>query len=240
MQDKLKNFSPVYVINLSERKDRKNYIKKHFKKYKVLNYKFIAAIDGRNDRKEIDKLLHEDSFTDDLRNPEIAVIMSHLKAINYWLNNSDSEYAIFCEDDVDLSTSDLWDFTWEDFIKRVPGKYDVIQMNITNPRQIPLHERRRYKEYSAGCYLITRKHAKRLIKKHIIDGKYKISGNRKEIVADELIYNAEFVYSVGLFTYKNEESNINPDKINGSHQRSINEVKGYWEKNRSIPIGRKI
>ena len=82
MQDKLKNFSPVYVINLSERKDRKNYIKKHFKKYKVLNYKFIAAIDGRNDRKEIDKLLHEDSFTDDLRNPEIAVIMSHLKAIN--------------------------------------------------------------------------------------------------------------------------------------------------------------
>lgn len=238
MKNKFKNFGPVYVINLNERTDRKKYIKSHFKKYGITDYSFFVAVDGRYDKKEIKKYLHPDSNTSDLRNPEIAVILSHLRAIKYWLDTSDSEYAIFCEDDVDFSTSDFWNFTWDDFIASIKVKYDIIQMSITNPFQIPFHSRRKHKEYSAGCYLITRNYARKLIKKHYIDDKYKVSGTRRDIVADELIYNTRLAYSVGLFTYKNVESNINPEKINGSHKRSIDMTMNYWEKNGNLPLNK--
>lgn len=236
MVDKFDGFGPVYVINLRSRLDRKKYIKDHFKKYKIKNYKFVIAVDGRKSQREIDELIHPESFTDDLRSTEIAVALSHLKAIKSWLETSDSAYAIFCEDDVDLSTSDFWDFTWNDFFKKINVDYDIIQMNITNPKKIYLHPRKKYKEYSAGCYLITRPHAEKLMRKHFVDGKYKIVGERKEIVADELIYNSDKAYSVALFTYKILQSNVNPDKESGSHQRSIEEVTSHWKKHSSIPI----
>lgn len=236
MKHKFYNFGPVYVINLPFKNERSRYITKHFKKYNIKNYEFVEAIDGTKDNKEIAKLLHNRSDTDNLRNTEIAVIISHLKTIKYWLENSNTDYAIICEDDVDLSTSDFWNFTWQDFMNSIDFNFDIIQMSITNPVQIPLHKRVKYKEYSAGCYLITRSYAEKLIKKHFVDNLYKIVGARKNIVADELIYNTSFAYSVGLFSYKNKESNINPDKINGAHQRSINLVMDYWKQNSSIPL----
>ena len=37
------NSIETYCINLKERKNKKNYIKKHFKKFGILNYKFFFA-----------------------------------------------------------------------------------------------------------------------------------------------------------------------------------------------------
>jgi hypothetical protein len=235
IHNKLNGFEPVYVINLSFKKDRHRYIEKHFKKYKIKNYEFIDAVDGTKNNKEILEFLHPKSKIDNLRNTEIAVILSHLKTIRYWVETSSSEYAIICEDDVDLSTSNFWSFTWKEFINNINFKFDIIQMSITNPVEIPIHKRYKYKEYSAGCYLIKRSYAKKLINKYFVDDKYKIVGARKDIVADEIIYESNSSYSVGLFSYKNKESSINPDKINGAHQRSINLVFDYWKKNFKLP-----
>ena len=240
MKNKFNGFGPVYVINLKSRTDRKKYITKHFKKYGVKDYEFIEAVDGTKNRKDIKKYLHPDSDTDDLRDPEIAVIMSHLKTIKYWLENSNSSYAIICEDDVDLSTSDSWNFTFQEFLDAIKFKYDIIQMSITNPIKIEMHKRKRHKEYSAGCYLITRSHAEYLIDKYLVKDMFQIAGGRVNIVADELIYYTRMAYSVGLVTYLNKESNINPDKLNGNHARSIQTTKDYWRQNSAIPVARKI
>jgi GR25 family glycosyltransferase involved in LPS biosynthesis len=231
---KLSNFGPVYVINLLDQVSRSRYIKKHFKEYGVENYHFVSAVNGKNGKQEIDLLLHPDSHTDDLRDPEIAAVLSHLKAIKHWLDTSDTPYAIICEDDVVLDTSKYWDFSWDDFLNSLNFDYDIIQMSITNPTQIPLHHRSSFKEYSAGCYLITRKYAQKLIIRHLIGDRYKIDGKRIVIVADELIYSRDKTYSVGLFTYKADESNINPDKLNGAHTRSINTTMDFWKNNSSI------
>jgi hypothetical protein len=233
-EKKLNNFAPVYVINLLDQVTRSRYIKKHFKEHCITDYNFVSAVNGTKGREEIDNLLHHTSYTDDLRHPEIAAILSHLKAIKHWLDTSDSPYAIICEDDVVLDTVKSWDFTWDDFINSLDFKYDIIQMSITNPVRIPLHKRVRFKEYSAGCYLITREYAQKLIIRHLIGDKYKIEGKRIVIVADELIYDTPNAYSVGLFTYKADESNINPDKLSGAHIRSINTVKEFWKTNKPI------
>ena len=50
---------------------------------------------------------------------EIGCTTSHLKALNHWLNTSDSPYAVIMEDDCNLDTVHFWNFTWKDFIARI-------------------------------------------------------------------------------------------------------------------------
>jgi GR25 family glycosyltransferase involved in LPS biosynthesis len=45
--DKLKNFGPVYLINLKDHVHRLDSAKKQFKKYNITDYTIIEALDGR-------------------------------------------------------------------------------------------------------------------------------------------------------------------------------------------------
>ena len=47
--DKLKNFGPVYYLNLDGQPDRKEYMESQFQYWDVTNYERISAYDGRDD-----------------------------------------------------------------------------------------------------------------------------------------------------------------------------------------------
>jgi GR25 family glycosyltransferase involved in LPS biosynthesis len=225
MIDKLKDFGPVYVINLEKRKDRKGVLLKSFSDFGVTNYHFIDAVDASTE--DLYKKLHQDKLSK-TKYVELACTLSHFKAIQFWLDNSDSEYALIMEDDLSFETVQYWDFCWKDFIKSINFKYSIIQLQIGAMKKIDknLHVRE-YWDQCTGLYLIHRDHAKAFISKHFVDGKYDLPDFA---VADYFLYDNPDTYAIPLFIVNelSYKSDINPE-LTFFQTHSRNQILGYWK-----------
>ena len=227
---KLKGLPPIYYLNLDEQPERKQYMEDQFKYWEIENYTRISAYDGRQD--DLSDII-KGKYPEDMTSGEIGCTTSHLQAIQYWYENSDSPYAIFMEDDVDLQLVRFWNFTWKDFVSKVPYDWDVVQLAIicTGDLHVKLHKRF-VNDFSTACYMITRHHAEKILKFHIRDGKYKLDqGVRPRAVADDLIYNSGNTFSIPLFLYRIElGSSIHPEHIDVFHRASHDGLLQFWEK----------
>lgn len=227
---KLKGLPPIYYLNLDDQPERRQYMEEQFKYWEIENYTRISAYDGRQD--DLSDII-KGKYPEDMTSGEIGCTTSHLKAIQYWYQNSDSPYAIFMEDDVDLQLVRFWNFTWKDFVSKVPYDWDVVQLAIicTGDLHVKLHKRF-VNDFSTACYMITRHHAEKILKFHIRDGKYKLDqGVRPRAVADDLIYNSGNTFSIPLFLYRIElGSSIHPEHIDVFHRASHDGLLEFWEK----------
>ena len=227
---KLKNIGPIYYLNLDGQPERKQYMEDQFKYWEIENYTRISAYDGRDD--DLGDII-KGRYPDNMTSGEIGCTTSHLKAIKYWYETTDSPYAIFMEDDVDLQLVRFWNFTWADFASRIPYDWDVVQLAIicTGDLHVKLHKRF-VNDFSTACYMITRHHAEKLLKFHIRDNKYKLDqGVKPRAVADDLIYNSGNTYSIPLFLYKVElGSSIHPEHIDYYHKANYESLLSYWER----------
>ena len=231
MKNALKDFGPIYVINLKSREDRLTHIKKEFNKHNVKDYTIIEAIDGSTE----DLSLIVDSVDSiPLSKNEIACSISHLKSIKHWLDTSKSEYAIIVEDDLTFETVDNWQWNWKEFLSKIDTYYDMLQLSIINTYKVntSLHYRE-IRDSSAACYVIKRSWAEKLVSKHIINDKFVFTGkDRSRLVADGLVYNGAICLSFPLFTYSIDfDSSINQEHINTFHTKSRNEVLDFWKTN---------
>jgi len=227
---KLKGIGPIYYLNLDGQPERKEYIERQFKYWEIENYERISAYDGReDDLSDIVKGKYPDSMT----SGEIGCTTSHLKAINHWINTSDSPYAIFMEDDVDIDIARFWNFTWKEFASKLPYDWDVVQLSIicTGGLHVRLHKRF-VNDFSTACYMITRHHAEKLLRLHVRGGKYKLdNGIKPRAVADDLIYNSGNTYAIPLFLYQIAlGSSIHPDHVDAFHKASHDVILQFWEK----------
>jgi GR25 family glycosyltransferase involved in LPS biosynthesis len=226
---KLKNIGPIYYLNLDGQPERKQYMEDQFKYWDVENYTRISAYDGRDD--DLSEII-KGKYPDNMTTGEIGCTTSHLKAIKHWYETSDTSYAIIMEDDIDLQTARFWDFTWSDFIAKVPYDYDVIQLAIicTGDLHVKLHKRF-VNDFSTAAYIITRHHAQKLLQHHTRDDKYKLDqGVRPRAVADDLIYNSGNTFSIPLFLYKIElGSSIHEDHVDLFHKSNYTAILNFWE-----------
>lgn len=226
---KLKNIPPIYYLNLDGQPERKQYMEEQFKYWEIENYTRISAYDGRTD--DLSDII-SGRYPDNMSSGEIGCTTSHLKAIKYWIETSDSPYAIFMEDDVDLELVRYWDFTWKDFYSQVPYDWDVIQLAIicTGPLHVKLHKRF-VNDFSTAAYMITRHHAEKLLKYHIRGDKYKLdNGCKPRAVADDLIYNSGNTYSIPLLLYRIQlGSSIHPEHVDIFHKSSHDGLLEFWK-----------
>ena len=226
---KLKNFGPIYYLNLDGQPERREYMEEQFDYWEIENYTRISAYDGRHD--DLSDIL-KGKYPDQMTSGEIGCTTSHLKAIKHWLETSDSPYAIMMEDDCDLSVAKYWDFTWRDFVARAPYAWDVLQLAIisTGDIHVPIHTRF-VNDFSTACYAITRHHAEKLIKLHVRGEKYKLdNGVLPRPVADDLIYNSGCTYATPILLYKLQlGSSIHPDHIDAFHRRSHDGILNFWK-----------
>ena len=95
---KLKDIPHIYWINLDDKTDRRQFMEEQFAYWEVENTR-ISAYDGRDD--DLSDII-TGKYPDNMSSGEIGCVTSHLKAIKYWLESSDAEYAIMMEDDCDL------------------------------------------------------------------------------------------------------------------------------------------
>jgi GR25 family glycosyltransferase involved in LPS biosynthesis len=226
---KLNNFGPIYYINLDDQPERREFMESQFDYWGIKDYTRISAYDGRND--DLSHII-KGKYPENVSTSEIGCLTSHLKAIKYWYENSNSPYAVFMEDDCIIDNARYWNFTWQEFLSRVPYNWDCLQMAIicTGDLHLQIHKHQ-MNEFSTACYAITRRYAKKLIDLHCRDGKYKLDQDiRPRAVADDLIYGAGAVFSVPLFLYNLKlGSTIHEDHVETFHKNSYEGLKAFWE-----------
>ena len=225
---KLKNFGPIYYLNLDGQPERREYMENQFKYWEIDNYERISAYDGRDD--DLSDII-KGRYPEMLTSGEVGCITSHLKAIKHWYETSDSPYAVIMEDDCSLDLVRYWNFTWNDFYANIPYDWDVVQLAIICTGDIHIRIHKRFvNEFSTACYIINRHHAEKLLRLHVRDDKYKLdNGVRPRPVADDLIYNSGNTYSVPMLLYKIDlGSSIHPDHIDAFHKGNYESQFNYW------------
>ena len=227
---KLKGIPPVYVINLDDKPDRWKFMEDQFKYWEVEKYERISAYDGRGDN-DLGEIL-KGKYPDQMTSGEVGCVTSHLKALKKFLNETDEPCALIMEDDCDLGTVLHWGFTWKDFYAKVPYDYDVVQLAIINPASITVQLHKRFvNDFSTACYLITRRHAQKLVDLHCRGDKYKLDqGMKPRAVADDLIYNSGNTFAMPLFLYKiSLGSDIHDIHVDVFHKSSHDGLWNFWQ-----------
>ena len=227
----LKNFGPVYCINLDGQPERWQYMKNQFDYWEVKDYTRISAYDGRED--DLSDII-KGKYPENMSSGEVGCTTSHLKAMKHYLETSDSPYAIMMEDDCSLDLVKFWNFKWSDFYAYFPYDYDVVQLAIicTGDIHVRLHKRF-VNDFSTACYVISRYHAEKLVRLHCRGDKYKLDqGVKPRPVADDLIYNSGNSFAIPLLVYKFElGSSIHPVHVDVYHKQNYEAQVNYWTQN---------
>ena len=226
---KLKNFGPLYYLNLDGQPERRQYMEDQFKYWEIKDYTRISAYDGRDD--DLSDII-KGTYPPMMSSGEIGCTTSHLKALKHYLETSDSPYAVIMEDDCSLDLVRFWNFTWTDFYAHFPYDWDVVQIAIicTGDIHVKLHKRF-VNDFSTACYVINRYHAEKLVRLHCRGEKYKLDqGMKPRPVADDLIYNSGNTFSIPLLLYKTElGSSIHPVHVDVFHKGNYTAQSEYWK-----------
>ena len=225
---KLRNFGPIYYLNLDGQPERKEYMESQFKYWDIENYTRISAYDGRED--DLGDIVYG-RYPENITSGELGCITSHLKAIKHWMETSDSPYAVIMEDDCMLDIAKYWNFTWTDFYSKLPYDWDVVQLAIISTGDVHVSLHKRFvNDFSTACYIINRHHAEKLLRHHVRGEKYRLdNGVKPRPVADDLIYNSGNTYSIPILLYKIElGSTIHPEHIDAFHKGNHNGIYNFW------------
>lgn len=242
MKNKLTNFPPVYYISLSDSIDRQQSFENQFLLNGIENVKMIEAYDGRKINYCIENDTVDGVHFHQMDSGAIAAAISHLKAIEEWYNSSDSEYAIFFEDDMTIQSADDWNFTWEDFVSSLPKNWKAIQLSLIKEHGIEDNDmklnQREWWNWSAGSYLIRRNYAKELIEHFYQENKYHLKIKDYDVIpcVEHCLFSLANVdvYTIPLF-YENTNfvstfyQHFIEQTHKGSQIDSSNYVKYWWK-----------
>ena len=239
---KLKNFPEIYWLSLPNSKERQEYMYRQFYKYNLPSI-MVEGYDGKSDDYLNLPNLVEGAYFPQMNSCEVACAISHVKMVKHWYETSDSDYAIFFEDDINLETINYWNFSWDDVMNILPSEWNVIQMCLIRVEDIDtvrLHMRTNI-NWSLGAYLINRKYAKRLIEDYCPENKYTLflKGDPKAIpFAENVIYflGEPHTYTLPLFVENTSFNSVfYPEFIENTHKdnniKSSQFVYNWWKEN---------
>ena len=226
---KLKGLPPIYWLNLDSDTHRREYMEKQFEYWEIENHNRISGFDGRVDD-VCENLVG--IAPNNMTTNEIGCCLSHLKAIKHFYENTDDDYCLIFEDDVYFEPVKSWNFTWKDFISKLPHDWDCVQLTsiCTGNIHVILHY---YfiNDFSAAAYLITRHHAAKIIKNHIRGEKYKLdNGVKPRAVSEDTVFGSGLTYSIPLLLYRIDlGSAIHPEHIDVFHKGSYEALYEFWK-----------
>jgi GR25 family glycosyltransferase involved in LPS biosynthesis len=226
---KLKNIPPIYWLNLDSDTHRREYMEKQLDYWEIDNHHRISGYDGRVE--DVASYL-KGIIPDNMTQNEVGCVLSHLKAIKHFYQETDHPYVLILEDDISFDPTKYWNFTWNNFISKLPYDWDSVQLTTicTGNIHVNLHVRF-VNDFSAAAYLITRHHAEKIIKHHIRGEKYKLdNGVKPRAVSEDLIFESGKTYSVPIFLYRLDMgSAIHPEHIEIFHKNSHDGLMNFWQ-----------
>lgn len=170
--EKIEGMPTVYYISLEESEDRRKYMTQQMADLGVDSVPFIVP------RYEEGMIDITGSYLEAINTAEKGVGTSHLLNMYKWYNETDEEYAIFTEDDIDFSTIEYWNFTWKDFMSRLPKGWESVQLVRINPFQTMNYEeqdglkirKRTWCDWGCTC-LINRETVGKILEKLVVNEK---------------------------------------------------------------------
>ena len=226
---KLKGLPAIYWLNLDADENRRFYMEEQFKYWEITNHTRISGYDARED--DVSEYL-KGRIPDNVSQPELGCCMSHLKAIKHFYEETDDEYCMILEDDVDFSTVRYWNFTWHEFVGLLPYDWDCIQMTTITTGDIHVKLHLKFiNDFSAAAYLISRHHAAKIMKHHVRGDKYKLdNGVQPRAVSEDVVLESGKTFSIPLFLYNLQfGSTIHQEHIGVFHQGPHAALTNYWQ-----------
>jgi hypothetical protein len=229
LQNKFKGIPHVYYLNLDCRVDRREHTESNFKYWKIDNYTRVSAsnymIENYDEWKHF--ILDTSKITTKLLTIRCAQTLSIIKLIENWFKSTNDPYMILMEDDINFEFLEYMHFDWEYLMNNIPHDWDSILLGFENDCSIPcfLHPVMYY--HNTGPTLINRYYAEKLLRLHIIDGKYnffhKISniywknvcGENDYIIGDYFINQCGRSYAIPLMPQRTDM---------GAHSMKINKT----------------
>lgn len=111
------------LISLRESVDRRKVMVDQFEKYGVSNYRFYQTDRWVNIQQHSHVVAHHH-----WSNGTHGTSVSHLNSLRDWYLTTDEPYAIFSDDDVDLSTCEYWNFNFAEFVDALPEGWECVQL----------------------------------------------------------------------------------------------------------------
>jgi hypothetical protein len=206
LQNKLKGLPAIYYTNLDHRTDRREYMETQFDYWNIQNYyrisssKYLSTEDDKWGHLVLDESLQMGAAA-------VANSITHLEMIKSWLETSNEDYMIMMEDDYDLSLIKYWNFDWEYLMNNIPHNWDCIQLGFENEVFIPFFLHPVHHNHGFGPCLINRDYAKKLIKLHCINDKFRLNILTNDVrhkktygIVDSFILEGGKTYSIPLIT----------------------------------------
>jgi hypothetical protein len=236
--NKLQTFPSVYYVSLEESTDRQKNLEEQFAEYEIVP----NAVISKRFAESNDQIIGQ--YADTLNDGTKGCVVSHLKAIEEWYENTDEDYAFFCEDDLSLETVLYWNFSWGEFIESLPEDAECVQLLTIRSDFDTFELRERYwDDWGATAYIITRDYAERMISKYIINGVYnlELDNDIQPLIENILFTNSGKSYTIPLFveevkfqsTFVGKDDDVKDGQKN-NHYKARESVINYWKSNRKM------
>jgi hypothetical protein len=200
---------PIYWINLTKRKDRRNQMIEQFRKYNISNHIRIEGEDDENKK----------SFEN--------CIYSHFKAIKTAFLD-DNDLAIIVEDDINLKNL----YKLNNLLPYLASNWECIQLHYINPLLIEYLIESEVDNYlmegyfmSAACYLINKKGMEKFLKLMSTQNNFiptfRITNEGK---SEEFVFRYLKTYSIlypVLNTFENFSSDISDTTVNLNYKNMV-------------------
>lgn len=201
----------IYWINLDRRPDRKQHMEKMLIN-NIENSVRIQAVDYKNNFHPYNVIGHPRVIPG-----LIACTCSHIKALDYFLENSHDEYCFIAEDDISNEYYTYWQEKHYEYLKS--SSYDILQLQTTadtfnNNNLIP--EKR--SNSGAAFYKISRKIAEKIITMHFNKESQTFNlSNHNYPVPDNLIWRYGETYMLPMFSYLDVQDSDTSDENTMDH-----------------------
>ena len=225
----LEKLPHILWINLERSKDRKEYMENLFKDNNITNNTRIDAIDGNN--------INTQEINNKVSKYVYATLLSHLKAIKYYVDNVEKigEYCMIVEDDFSVDYTKYWKKSFEEYLMDFPDDWEIAKLfshyeNISDvPENISITNLKDHKTYGTNCYIVKYESAVKILNKYEDKTNYH-KKHRFFFFADRGMYESVNVYSLPLFTFRdNNDSYISFTKEWILSTQSIKDkIKSIW------------
>lgn len=185
--EKLKNFPSINFPSLKTSEARRDNMVNQFMKYGLTknNCLITEPYEKIKQNYKIHCWFTDSGFSDYCSH---GINIAFLTLIKHWYDMAEEEYAIFVDDDTDISTIDYWSFTWDEFVANLPKDWECVQLLRENHwdgdtyikygiEEIPSLslKLKRWDDYGS-FFMMKRSHAKKILDRHYI--------SRTELVMD--------------------------------------------------------
>lgn len=234
MVEKLVGIPRPNIVNLKECDDRREYMSNALSALGIDSIRFHQYERYENSTVK--------AFCDDMIEPywiDKGTTTSHLLTIKTWLEETDEEVGLFMEDDVDFSTVQHWNFTFEEFLSRMGTKWGALQLGIVHegtPNMVP--RKREQQDHGLQCYMLKRKYANKLVKFYFNQGDdtiyYRMPVGAALSLENAVLWGFDRVFTFPLFNHNVKQFTSNnifsPNAQVDASVRSYHVIRAWWEK----------